>query len=169
MKCLKREKIRAFIDNELSAREKKRVENHLSGCSKCQKELKKAEEEIQFIQRQLEFLNPKTVPEYTPLLFSKKEKRGELRILFKRFIFSSVRVPAILLVVIISLALLMSFMLFAKNVSTIPPGYSQSPEAKKSTLNFVTDDFIQSISLDIDLRKFKPIKNPRIFVLKEVE
>lgn len=36
-------------------------------------------------------------------------------------------------------------------------------------MNFIMEDFVQSISLSVESEEMKPIENPRIFVLKELE
>jgi len=168
MKCLKKEKIRTFIDHELTLSETKRVKRHISECSYCQNTLQKVGEEIKLTQRKIELLNPETVPEHSPCLLGEREER-KCQFTFKKFILSPIRVPAVVLVFIISLVLVMSFMLFAKNLREVSPRYLQSPEAKKNTMNFIMEDFVQSISLSVESEEMKPIENPRIFVLKELE
>lgn len=168
MKCLKKEKIRAFIDHELTLSEAKRAKRHISECSCCQNTIQKVGEEIKLTQRKLVLLNPETVPECSPRLLGEREEK-KYQFTFKKFVLSPIRVPAVVLVFIISLVVVMSYMLFAKNLREVSPKYMRSPEAKKGTLSFVMEDFVQSISLSVDSEEMKPIDNPRIFVLKEFE
>jgi len=166
MKCLKKEKIRAFIDYELTLSEVKNVKRHISECSYCQRTLQEVREEIKLTQRTLELLSPETVPESPSHLLSEMEEK-KYQLTFRKFILSPIRVPAVVLVFIISFLLVMSFMLLAKNQREVSSRYLRSPEEKKGTLSFIMEDFVQSISLSVDSEEIKPIENPRVIVLKE--
>ncbi len=63
----------------------------------------------------------------------------------------------------------MSFILLAKERISITSIYSRSIETNENTLTFTTDNFIQLIPLNTELKDFKPIQNPQILVLKEVK
>lgn len=167
MKCPKKEKLRAFIDRELTLSETKNVQRHISECSRCRRILQEAEEEIQITQRNIEFLNPETIPECPPCLLNQRE-REKGRIPFRKFILTPIKVPAGVLALIISLLLGMSFMSLARSPKEVSLGSLPRAKEKKATLSVYAEGFVQSISLSSDAKEIQPVENPRVYVLKEV-
>jgi Putative zinc-finger len=166
MKCPKKEKIRAFIDRELTLSETKNVHSHISECSRCRRILQEAEEDIKITRRDLELLNPEVIPECPPLISSQHD-RDKDRFPFRKFILTPIRVPAGVLVLIVSLLLGTSSMLLVKNLKEVSLGFSPRAKEKKASLSVFMEGFVQSISLQADAEEIRPIENPRIFVLRE--
>lgn len=166
MRCIKSGKIRAYLDNEMTDKKKVSIEMHLKKCEMCQKMLKDEKNNLQYMKSRLKLIDPVVTPQLAPNIKTLPVKK---RLSIKNLFLTSVRIPAIALVILGSIALFMSFIVLAREGITIPSKYLRSIEAKENTLTFTADNFIQLIPLNTNLKDFKPIQNPQIFVLKEVE
>lgn len=169
MRCLKREKIQTFIDNELSPKERKKVEEHLSQCSTCRDILKAAKEEIKFIDTKLESLNPTAIPQLRrdEFIIPKSSKRR--RPFLIRLIFAKVKVPIPALVFLCAVILALSAMLYSEYNRSVDlvTTRKKTPESNSLYLNY--KDNMHSISVNFDLSKFRPIEKPEIFVISQEE
>jgi len=169
MRCLKREKIQTFIDNELSPKERKKVEEHLSQCSTCRDILKTAKEKIKFIDTKLESLNPASIPHLKKeeLIQSNVFKKGQP--IFLRFLFAKVRVPVPALVFLACVILALTAMLFSEYNRSAELGFTRMKKTDSDSLYINYKDTVHAVSLDLDLGKFRPIEKPNIFVVSEEE
>ena len=169
MKCLKREEIRAFIDNELSLEKRKNVEAHLSLCSPCQGILRSVQEGIECVKTGLDSLDPAAIPRAAAVNTFRTEMKNHRIFTIRNFLFFPVKVPVYALVVLGVIILSLSIMLLSRNVI---PGKFDSPERsglKKDTLYLLCQDRVHAVPVDLDLSTFTPIKNPNIFVLSQEE
>lgn len=169
MKCLKREIIRAFIDNELLPQKRKNVEEHLSRCSSCQGILRSVQEEIECVKTGLDSLNPVAIPQAMAVDTFRTEMKKRRISTIRNFMFFPVKVPVFALVVLGVIILSLSIMLFSKNI--IPGKFDSSKRSrlKKDTLYLLYQDRVHAVPVDLDLSTFRPIKNPNIFVISKEE
>jgi hypothetical protein len=161
MKCMKRETLRAFIDDELSKRQKDKVQTHLLKCNDCKEELKRTKDDIQFINTQIENLDPDFIPQKMQISFGLPQKR----MVFGKLIFAPIKVPVVVLMSILLIAIVI---FLSSNI--IPLALSKLSGLAKQTernMYIVSENIIQSFSADLDLNEFEPVKNPQILVLKE--
>jgi hypothetical protein len=165
MRCINSGKIRAYLDNELAEKEKVSIEMHLKKCEGCQRILRDEKNNLQYVRSRLKLIDPPSVPQLTPDIRIEPVK---MRFSIKNLFHASVRIPAVALIILGFIVLFMSFMLFAKEKISITYIYPRSNETKEDALTFSTDNFIQLIPLNTEIKDFKPIQNPHIFVLKEV-
>ncbi len=169
MRCLKREKIQIFIDNEFSSKERKKVEEHLSQCPTCRDILKTAKEEIELIDTKLESLNPSAIPQLRKdeYIIPKLSKKREPFLL--RLIFSKVKVPIPALVFLGAVILALSAMLYSEYSRSVDLVTTQKKTSESNSLYFNYEDNMHSISVNFDLSKFRPIEKPEIFVISQEE
>ncbi len=169
MKCLKRKKIQAFIDNELSPNERGEIEKHLFECATCKHRLNSVKEKIDFIKSGLESLNPITIPQIVAVDRMQQKGEKQLKSSLRKFVFSTVRVPALVLVVVAVINLTLFGMIFSKLVTSGKFDASVKTGLKEDTLYLHVQDNIHVIPVDFDLSAFSPIKNPNIVVLSQEE
>ncbi|MFC2161858.1 zf-HC2 domain-containing protein [Acidobacteriota bacterium] len=169
MRCLKREKIQTFIDKELSPKKRRKVDRHLSQCTACLDTLKSVKEEITFVNAKLDSLNPASIPhlEKEVLIQSNVYKKGQS--FFLRFLFSKVRVPVPALVFLACVILALTAMLFSEYNRSAELGFVRIKRTDSDSLNIHYKDSVHSVSLDLDLDKFRPIEKPNIFVISQEE
>ena len=103
MRCLTDETITRYIDNGFQERKAKKIEGHLSQCQTCRGREKQIRAEIDFINRELEILDPRHIPE---LMFIPPEETAPLLFLFK-----PVGAAAVVILVLTSIFIL--FLLFS--------------------------------------------------------
>ena len=166
MRCINSGKIRAYLDNEMTDKKKVSIEMHLKKCEVCQRILRDEKNNLQYVRSRLKLIDPASAPQLTPNIRIEPVK---MRFSIKNFFLTTVRIPAMALIILGSIVLFMSFILLARERTTITSKYFRSIETKEDTLTFTTDNYIQLIPLNTELKDFKPIQNPQIFVLKEVE
>ena len=112
MKCLAKEIIIQYLDNELSDTEKKEIENHLSICERCRRTVREIKEKIELLKKDMEKLNPEKViiPSFSySAIRDIKKKR-----IFPGFLRFSDPV-ALLIRVFIPVAMIIVLVLFAIN------------------------------------------------------
>ncbi len=165
MRCKNSGKIRAYLDNELAQKEKVNIEMHLKKCEVCQGILSEEKNSLKYVRSRLKLIDPTSAPQSTPDIRIEPVK---MRFSIKNLFLASVRIPAMALILLGFIVLFMSFMLFAKERISITSIYSRSIETNENTITFTAANFIQLIPLNKELKDFKPIQNPHIFVLKEV-
>ena len=72
MKCLNREKIQRFLDNELNERDHFRIQEHLNICPECFKQYQSAFRVKALINRFINDASPKineiTIPDFHPII-----------------------------------------------------------------------------------------------------
>jgi len=79
VKCLKKETIMHYLDNEMDDNKRENVEKHLALCESCHSAVKNIRDEIEFVKSNLNILNPAeiTIPSFEDsLLYDKKEGRA---------------------------------------------------------------------------------------------
>ena len=157
MKCLNDAIIRAFLDEELAEKKKRRVEAHLQKCQACRARLQETRKRILHIRSCLARLEPETVP-IPPEMVIATQKWDTL---IKQWLLVSVRVPAGILVLFVILSLTLSMVLFAK--------IKKEPEASSGIIYFFSEKRMKSIRVDHNIKDLQPIKNPRVFLLRESE
>jgi len=66
VKCLKKETIMHYLDNEMDDNKRENVEKHLALCDNCRNAVKSMRDEIEFVKSHLSILNPAdiTVPSF---------------------------------------------------------------------------------------------------------
>ena len=169
MKCLKRKKIQAFIDNELPLKERGKFEKHISDCSTCKRRLNSVQKKIDFIKSGLESLNPITIPQIDGLDRMQQKGKKWLKSPIRKFVFSTVKIPVLALVVLG----IMNLTLFGMIVSNILTSgeFDASPikGLKEDALYLHVQDSVHIVPVDFDLSTFSPIKNPNIVVLSQEE
>lgn len=168
MKCLSKEILNRYQDGELSQKEITRVEAHLKACPACSLKLQEISQEITLIQENLELLKPQSIPEtvFTPSPARIEKYTPGFAKRWAEVIKSSIRVPvptfALLLVIIFFMAV--GLLLQERKISEL-----ESPllaAKRQTTLYLISENRIQSVSLDAELEGFEPIKQPKIFVQK---
>lgn len=169
MKCLKKEEIRAFLDNEFFQKEKKKIEKHLSECPKCQNIKKEIKEEINFVELKMTLLNPKTIPQERPFDLERVKREEKKQLSLKRFVLSPIKVPAGVLHLLGTVILVLFIMFISKSVKSTSMKSLQLADSGRCDLVFFYANKIQAISLNLDLSEFRPNENPRIFILREEE
>jgi anti-sigma factor RsiW len=169
MKCLKRNKIQALVDNELSPNERREIEKHLSDCATCKHNLNSVQEKIDFVKQGLESLNPITIPQSAAV--NRMQQKGEKRLKspLRKFVFSTVKVPALVLVVVVVINLTLFGMIFSKIMPSTNFDASAKKESNGDSLYLHVQDNIHVVPVDFDLSTFSPIKNPNIVVLSQEE
>jgi anti-sigma factor RsiW len=169
MKCLKRKKIQALIDNEMSPKERRKIEEHLSECATCEHKLNSVQKKIDFVKKGLESLNPITIPQIVAV--DRIQQKGEKRLKspIRKFMFSTVKVPALVLVVLGVINLTLFGIIFSKIVTSGKFDASQKMGLKEDALYLHVQDNIHVVPVDFDLSTFSPIKKPNIIVLSQEE
>jgi anti-sigma factor RsiW len=169
MRHLKKNIIRSYIDRELSGKKRKEVEKHLDICPKCQSCLKNASQNIDFIKKQLSFLAPEKIPSSIPQILKKIERKEVSRSFLYRFIFSSVRVPSLVLVIAGFIILTLSALVYSGNIKTEKLKPQLVMNETKGRIEMFSPMGVRSIPLDFEIGEFTPIENPNILVLREDE
>lgn len=121
MRCLEREKARAFIDGELSKKAMQRIERHLKYCRICQNQLKTKKEHINFVQTEMKLLDPQIIPKKEYDFLQRKKITSKSTPILKRLILSPIRVPASVLALLGIVILVLSLMLFDKSRMSSEP------------------------------------------------
>lgn len=169
MRCLKREKIQTFVDEELLPKEIKKVEKHLSQCSSCRDVLKSVKEEIKLVDAKLEFLNPATIPQLRKFDFISSKSLKRRRPFLTGLIFSKVKVPVPALIFLSAVILTLSAMLYSEYNRSVDMVNTREKTSESNSLYFNYKDNMHSISVNFDLSKFRPIEKPEIFVISQEE
>jgi hypothetical protein len=165
MKHLRKNIIRSYIDRELSEIKRKEVEKHLNECPKCQSYLKNASQNIDFIKKQLNFLAPEKIPSQIPPLPAQAEKSASRSFLY-RLIFSTVRVPSVVLVIAGLIITTLSVLVYSGNIKTEKLKPQLVMNETKGRIEMFSPMGVRSIPLDFEIGEFTPIENPNILVLK---
>jgi predicted anti-sigma-YlaC factor YlaD len=160
MSHLKRNLIQAFLDQELSDKEKNLLERHLSACSGCRSELQRATSERNWIMSELALLNPDRIPPCGDFIVHSKEI-GKNRFM-EKFIFAPVKVPLFCLVVLGSIIIILAGLLYSDKSKMHALNHGQPQESNESFITIITENEITSIPFVISPKNFVPIKNPRI-------
>ncbi len=166
MRHLKKKIIRSFIDRELSEIKRKEVEKHLGECQRCQNLVKNANQEIKFIKKQIDFLAPEETPSQIPPLLGQREKKETSMPFFHKLIFSSVRVPSIVLIMTGSIILTLSVLLYSGSLKAEKYKPRHAMKKTKSRIEMISPTGVESILLDFKISEFTPIENPNILVLR---
>lgn len=82
MKCLKKNVILEYIDDEISEKETRMVEAHLSTCQKCREELESMKKDIDLVFENLALLDPTDVPADILIPPLKVEKKARTKRFF---------------------------------------------------------------------------------------
>ena len=77
MKCLKKNTIMEYIDNEISGEKLREIEAHLAACPKCGKTVEKMRRDTDLVMKNIELLNPRHVPPVG--LFIPQQTAGKTR------------------------------------------------------------------------------------------
>lgn len=105
MKCLKREIIIRYINNELENIERGNVEQHIADCEKCRSAVNKMKEKIDFLRKDIALLNPEkiTVPSFEYPAETREEyiiEKNKPKFL-RRYLFPAAAVLVILIFIFI--------------------------------------------------------------------
>jgi len=160
MSHLKRNLIQAFLDQELSDKEKNLVEIHLSACSGCRSKLQRAASERNWIMSELALLNPDRIPPRANLTVHSKEI-GKNRFM-KKFIFAPVKVPSFSLIVLGSIIIILAGLLYFEKSKIHAFDHGQPQESNENIVTIIADNEIESIPFIISSKNFVPLKEPRI-------
>ncbi|MCP5105544.1 MAG: hypothetical protein GY950_19310, partial [bacterium] len=164
---LRKEQLNLFFDNELPEKEWKEIDFHLEGCRKCRDTLAVIKSDADLTRSKLELLNPQHVPAgmFNPHKAPVRES-GLLK-RFKDTVKTSVRVPVPTFALLLALIVIMGVGLLLQNQKISKLKSPLMAAKKQTTLYLVSENRIQSVSVEADLAGFKPIKKPKIFVSKE--
>ena len=78
MKCLKKEKIVAFINNELSDKQLHQIQTHITVCEKCKTKYQKMKSDINIIRIGISLTESPKVPERQPISIYNSNKKFSL-------------------------------------------------------------------------------------------
>ncbi len=167
MKCINKETFTLYLDNELPANKRKNVEVHLESCQKCREQLQAIKKDTAFIQAKLELVKPRYIPEkaFTPT--RAVEKKPGIMTRMKKALKSSIRVPVPAMAFMLVLVLFMGVVLVIQGQKISQLKSPLTAAQQQTTLYLISENRIQSVSLEADLAGFEPIKKPKIFVAKE--
>ena len=87
MKCLKKNKIFDYLNEELNGEEKKNVIEHLEKCEKCRNKQMAVQDKIQLVKEKLDLLESMNIPEKSFVIPA--EKSISEQSVFKKIRFSS--------------------------------------------------------------------------------
>lgn len=168
MKCLKKEILTRYADNELPEARRNAVESHLEECTVCQKTLAIVKQETAFVGNKLDILRPEdvTVPVFHPTMAAARREKKHRPHSIKDMFNSSIRIPIPAMAIMIIMVIFMGLLLFLQNRKIEK---LESPlHMKQPALYILSENKLQTINLDKkELKGFKPIKKPKIFVNKE--
>jgi hypothetical protein len=169
MKCLSKEILTRYYDKELPGNEINRVAAHLENCQTCKHKLLELKKEITFIEKKLELLNPPTIPStvFTPTPTRTTQNKPGFVSRWADIIKSSIRVPVPTFALLLVLVCLMAVGLFLQERKIARLESPLLAAKRQTTLYLISENRIQSVSLDAELEGFEPIKKPKIFVQKE--
>lgn len=111
-KCLKKEIILQYIDNEFRAKKQKKIAAHLSGCHKCRQEAERIKSKMNFVSSKIEMIDP---PGDFKIAFSLPEDPVGRKTIFKKM-FANIRPafilkPALITVIFVLIAAVVIMML----------------------------------------------------------
>ncbi len=169
MKCLKRKKIQVLIDNELSPKERGKIEKHIFECAICKHRLNSVRKEIDFVKSGLESLDPITIPQIAAVDRVRHNGEKRLKSPIRKFVFSTVKIPVLVLVVLGILNLTLFGIIFSKIMTSGKFDASPKPGSREDALYLHVQDSVHVVPVEFDLSTFSPIKNPNIVVLSQEE
>jgi hypothetical protein len=166
MRHLRKNTIRSFIDRELSENRRKDVETHLGECPRCQSLVENVSREIDFVKKQIDYLAPEEIPSQIPPLPGQSEKKGTSAPFFYRLIFSSVRVPSVVLIMTGSIILILSVLLYSGSIKAEKYKPQHVIKETISMIELISPTEVDLIPLDFEISEFTLIENPNILVLR---
>lgn len=166
MKHLRKEDIFDFLEMERHNKKKNKVETHLSDCEECKSLLEETKEEICYVNEKLDFLAPEYIPSQIPPIIFKDGENVEKSSLLYKLVRSTIQVPSIVFVLMISIILIFSVLLFNKSDGLIENISSTYEKSNKNNVRIVTQERIETIRLDFNISEFKPIIEPNFIVLR---
>lgn len=169
MKHLRKRDIFDFLEKERHNKKKNKVEAHLSVCKECQRRLEETKEEICYLNEKLDFLSPENIPSQIPPIIFKDSEYVEKSSLLNKFVGSTIQVPSVVFVLMVSIILVFSVLLFNKSAGLIENISRNYEESNKNNVRIVTQERIETIRLDFNLAEFTPIMEPNFIVLREEE
>jgi predicted anti-sigma-YlaC factor YlaD len=168
MKCLGKEILTHYYDRELTQKDIDRVDAHLKKCPACSQMLQDIQKEITLTDTKLLLLKPHNIPDtpFTPIPARSAKAKTRPGKSWPELAKSAIRVPIPAFALLVLLVCLMAVGLFMqeRKISRL-----QSPilaAKRQTTLYLISENRIQSLSLDAELEGFEPIKKPKIFVQK---
>jgi len=165
MSHLKRSFIQAFIDLELSSREKNLVEGHLSACSRCRYELQKATNNRNWIKSELSLFNLDSIPPHADFVIPSGEITKNS--FMEKFILVPIKVPSFFLIVLGSIIIILGGLLYLEKPKMHALNYLQEQDSNENIITIIADNEIEYIPFVVSPKNFVPIKDPRILSHEE--
>ncbi|MCP4148711.1 MAG: hypothetical protein GY757_13270 [bacterium] len=177
MRCLKKNEIMEFIDNELAPEKQNEMENHLETCSKCREKIAQRNNRIQQLRQNFQLLEPLEIPEKPfeepeyhngPGIKSQTGTGQRIKTWLKGLLDTSVAIPVPALIILLVVFSLMTATLISQHNKIAGMKIPFLANNQKSLLYFVNEKNIEAKSLDIDIDQFKPMNNPKIYKAREI-
>lgn len=160
MRCLKKRTLRQYIDNEFSQKRKNKIEVHLANCAKCAGKVETLKERSGFIRGKIENLGPTSIPE-RDFVYPQKTRRRSAP--------SFIRLPVPVFSLMIGIIFIMAAGLFLQGQKISRMKAPGLIAAEKSAYDIAPRDNYNNIFIKLDLEDYRPVKNPKITILKEVK
>lgn len=164
MRCLKKDDLTAYLDEELSGNEIRRVAGHLEVCRRCREKLEYIRNAANIVAGKLELLRPETIPDKVFIYPPGETARPAPARRIKRVFRTSIRLPVPAFSLLIILFIFMSVILVRQHrqLSRLQAPAAATPQ--QAALFLVGSSYFQKVTPEIDLSGFEPIRQPRIFV-----
>lgn len=164
----KRAALQAFLDDELSPRRHKQMEDHFAACASCREKLRNAKVVLESVGLDLKNLNPARVPSVAPFVGPSRERASSKKHSIERIIFAPVHVPSGLLVFMILMIFIFAGLFYSerrqKSTEDALSGKSKNIDFLTLTSSEGTTEFIPP---NIPWDRFAPANDPIILVIKE--
>lgn len=167
MKCLEDGRLQAYIDGELADAARADLDRHLDGCPACREKLAHLRSAGERAKARISSLDPARIPAPPPLRTGKPRRPSRTWPFWRRLGTSSIRVPAAAaaMAALFALGLALGTILTSARGVTEQTRFARRAEAAGLSLQGARS--LQVSSLSLDLEKYRPVADPKIFTIKE--
>jgi len=167
MKHLKPKGIQVLLDGEASENKRLWAERHVRSCAGCKGRMEEAEQVLKAVRRDLESLNPASIPSPTPFNPQLAKTKDPRKRLVQAYVLAPVKVPAFLLVLTGGMLVLLMGLYSVERARLRDAPVSRDLGAGQGILTITSAEGQSKIVLNAPAERFRPVDAPLIFVLQK--